>query len=85
MYLDRRYTSSKQRQALEQTVIAALPPGFQQALLIWHEDSRGSLCLQAVDYVAWAIAHKYERGDFQAYRQIADKIVVEDVIATPLW
>lgn len=85
LYLDKRYTNSKQCQALEQTVIAALPPGFQQALLIWHEDSRGNLCLQAVDYVAWAIARKYERGDFQAYRQIAGKIVVEDVIATPLW
>ena len=85
LYLDRRYTNSKQRQALEQAVIAALPPGSQQALLIWHEDSRGNLCLQAVDYVAWAIARKYERGDFRAYRQIADKIVVEDVIEAPLW
>jgi hypothetical protein len=85
LYLDKRYTNSKQRQALEQAVIAALPPGSQQALLIWHEDSRGDLCLQAVDYVAWAIARKYERGDLRAYSQIADKIVVEDVIATPLW
>ena len=85
LYLDRRYTNFRQRQALEQAVIAALPSGSQQALLIWHEDSRGNLCLQAVDYVAWAIARKYEWGDFQAYGQIADKIVVEDVIEAPLW
>lgn len=85
LYLDRRYTNFRQRQALEQAVIAALPPGSQQALLIWHEDSRGNLCLQAVDYVAWAIARKYEHGDFQAYGQIADQIVVEDVIDAPLW
>lgn len=85
LYLDRRYTTSKQRQALEQAVIAAVPPGSQRALLIWHEDSRGNLCLQAADYVAWAIAHKYERDDFRAYAQIADRIAVEEVIEEPLW
>lgn len=85
LYLDRRYTTARQRQALEQALIGALPPGSQQALLIWHEDSRGHLCLQAADCVAWAIARKYERSNIQAYRQIADKIVVEDVIEVSLW
>lgn len=85
LYLDKRYTNSKLRQALEHAVGAALPPGSQQALLIWHGDSRGNLCLQAVDYVAWAIARKHEWGDLQAYARIADKIVVEEVIETPLW
>ncbi len=85
LYLDKRYTNPKQRQALEHAVGAAVPSDSQQALLIWHEDSRGNLCLQAVDYVAWAIARKYEWGDFQAYGQMADKIVVEDVIEAPLW
>ena len=85
LYLDKRYTNFKLRQALEHAVGAALPPGSQQALLIWHGDSRGNLCLQAVDYVAWAIARKHEWGDLQAYARIADKIVVEEVIETPLW
>jgi len=83
--MDKRYTNAKLRQALERAVGAALPPGSQQALLIWHEDSRGDLCLQAVDYVVWAIARKYEHGDLRAYKQIADKIVIEDVIEAPLW
>ncbi len=85
LYLDKRYTNSKQRQALEHAVGAAQPPGSQQALLIWHEDSRGNLCLQAVDYVAWAIARKYEWGDLRAYARITDKIVIEEVIEAPLW
>lgn len=85
LYLDKRYTNPKQRQVLEHAVGAALPSGSQQALLIWHEDSRGKLCLQAVDYVAWAIARKYEWGDLQAYVRIADKIAVEEVIEAPLW
>jgi hypothetical protein len=83
--MDKRYTNAKLRQALERAVGAALPPGSQQALLIWHEDSRGDLCLQAVDYVVWALARKYEHGDLRAYKQIADKIVIEDVIEAPLW
>ena len=53
--------------------------------MIWHEDSRGRLCLQAVDYVAWAIARRYEWGDSQAYAQIAHKITVEEVNEVPLW
>ncbi len=85
LYLDKRYANSKLRQALEQAVGAALPSGFQQALLIWHEDSRGNLCLQAVDYVAWAIARKYEWGNWQAYDRIADRMAVEEVIEAPLW
>jgi hypothetical protein len=56
LYLDKRYTNPKLRQSLERVVGAALTPGDNEGLLIWHEDSRGQLCLQAVDSVAWAIA-----------------------------
>lgn len=50
-------------------------------LLIWHEGSRGQLCLQAVDSIAWAVARKYEWGDTRAYAQIVDCIVSEEGIA----
>lgn len=83
--LDKRYTNSKLRQALEQAVSQKLVPDVHQRLLIWHEDSQGQLCLQAVDFVAWAIARKYERGDESAYAQIAGRIIVEEVINESLW
>lgn len=85
LYLDKRYTNPKLRQALERAVSKALVPDAHTRLLIWHEDSRDQLCLQAVDSVAWAIARKYEWGDGRAYTQIADRILVEEVFAETLW
>lgn len=85
LYLDKRYTNPKLRRALERVVSGALASAADARLLIWHEDSRGQLCLQAVDSVAWAIARKYEWGDARAYAQIADRIVAEEVIAEALW
>lgn len=85
LHLDKRYTNPKLRQALEQAVGQELTPDGHQGLLIWHEDSQGQLCLQAVDFVAWAIAQKYERNDESAYVRIAGRIIVEQVIAESLW
>lgn len=85
LYLDKRYTNPKLRRALERVVSGALASAADARLLIWREDSRGQLCLQAVDSVAWAIARKYEWGNVRAYAQIADRIVAEEVIAEALW
>ncbi len=35
------------------------------------------LCLQAADYLAWAIQRKWERGDSRSYDLIADRIGLE--------
>lgn len=85
LHLDKRYTNSKLRQALEQAVSQELSADAYQGLLIWHEDSQGQLCLQAVDFVAWAIARKYEWDDESAYAHIASRIAVEEVINESLW
>lgn len=75
LYLDKRYTNPKLRHVLERVVSGALISAADARLLIWHEDSRGQSCLQAVDSVAWAIARKYEWGDGRTYAQIADRII----------
>jgi len=85
LHLDKRYTNPTLRQTLEQAVSQELAPNVHQGLLIWHEDSQGQLCLQAVDFVVWAIAQKYERGDESAYAHIAGRIAVEEVIDKSLW
>ena len=36
--------------------------------------------LQAVDFISWAIFRKYERGDFEFYEIIKDKIVDERLL-----
>ena len=85
VYLDRRYTTQRQRDRLERTIreqVAELP---QQILLIRQEDSVKHKGLQAVDFIAWAFFQKYERGDDRFYQLIVESIDQEDVIARPLW
>ena len=85
LHLDKRYTNPKLRQALEQAVGQELTSHGHQELLIWHEDSQGQLGIQAVDFVVWSIAQKYERGDERAYARIVDRVIVEEIMAVSLW
>ena len=41
--------------------------------------------LWPVDYVAWALFQKHERGDCRFYDIVASKIIVEQTVANPLW
>ncbi len=37
-------------------------------------------CLQAVDFVSWAIFRKYEKNDYEYYNDIKDKIIEENLL-----
>jgi len=37
-------------------------------------------CLQAADFVSWAVFRKYEQNDYEYYEIIKDKIIEEEVI-----
>ena len=85
LYLDKRYTKKELRHALERYIRETISGLHQEVVLISQEYSMSRKWLQAVDYVAWAIFQKYERGDDRFYRIIADKVVVEEVLQKPLW
>ncbi len=81
VYLDKRYTSRRQRIELEQTVrqtIAAVP---EHVVLIEQVDSAAYPGLQAADFVAWALAQKHNLKEFWAVEIIARLIRVEEVVA----
>jgi len=61
--LDRRYTKEELRYRLEKFIREGLSDISQQYLLIRQEDSQPARGLQAVDFIAWAIYQKYERGN----------------------
>lgn len=42
--------------------------------------SHNEKCLQAVDFVSWAIFRKYECGDYDYYNLIQDKIIEENFL-----
>ena len=42
--------------------------------------SHNEKCLQAIDFISWAIFRKYERGDYDFYNLIQEKVVSENFL-----
>lgn len=61
---------------------------LRQATSTWKQNrvdirlahSQNEKCLQAIDFVSWAIFRKYERGDYDFYNIIQNKIVDENFL-----
>ncbi|HOT08064.1 MAG TPA: DUF3800 domain-containing protein, partial [Methanotrichaceae archaeon] len=54
----------------------SLSDGLRQSLNIFHMDSRQCPCLQAVDFIAGAIARRYRDDDDIYYNKIKHKIII---------
>lgn len=80
LVVDRRDTKKKLRDNfisyIETAMEARRNGGFKMSLAASH-DEKG---LQAVDFISWAIFRKYERGDFEFYEIIKDKIIDEKLL-----
>jgi hypothetical protein len=83
--LDKRYTTPRLRYRLEKEIREGIADLHQEVVIIRQVDSIAHKELQAVDYIAWAIFQKYERGDERFYKIIANKVIVEEVIKRRLW
>ncbi|HUT96165.1 MAG TPA: DUF3800 domain-containing protein [Candidatus Paceibacterota bacterium] len=42
--------------------------------------SQAEKCLQAVDFISWAIFRKYEKNDYEYYETIKNKIIEENLL-----
>jgi hypothetical protein len=80
MTLDKRYTQQHLRDRLEVAIQEEAVGIPQSVLVIRQEDSRRSKGLQVVDFVAWAIARKYQRGDSSYYDLIRNRVHAEVVL-----
>ncbi|MFQ6015931.1 MAG: DUF3800 domain-containing protein [Anaerolineae bacterium] len=78
--MDKRYTHEHLRQKLEWQIREGIADIKGQAVVIRQVDSVRMKGLQAVDYVAWALWQKYQRGDDSYYRLIKDKVIVEEIV-----
>ncbi|MCC6297952.1 MAG: DUF3800 domain-containing protein [Anaerolineales bacterium] len=83
--LDRRYTNKSLRYQLEKDIREGISGIPQQFVLIRQEDSLSSKGLQAVDFIAWSLFQKYERGDDTYYRHISASIADEDIVTRQAW
>jgi len=83
--MDRRYTTEHLRYLLEKAVREGISDLPQQYVLIRQEDSILAKELQAVDFIAWALFQKYERGIEAFYQRIAPRIAEEELITKQIW
>jgi len=83
--LDRRYTKEHLRYLLERTIREGISDLPQRYVMIRQEDSMLSKELQAVDFIAWALFQKYERGNNKFYERIAPRIVEEELVTKQVW
>ena len=42
--------------------------------------SQTEKCLQAVDFISWAIFRKYEKNDYEYYELIKNKVIEENLL-----
>jgi len=81
LYIDQKDTNKFIRnnfsQYLENNIIKR---GNCGKIEIKIKPSHTERCLQAVDFISWAIFRKYELGDYEYYNQIKDKIVEENFL-----
>lgn len=78
--VDRKDTNKNIRKNFEQYIEQALRDRRGGAVSLESKASHDDKCLQAVDFLSWAIFRKYERGDFGYYEIIREKICEESLL-----
>lgn len=79
IYIDQRETNRFLKKNFEDYLRASLAQ--------WHDHyeititpSHTEKCLQAVDFISWAVYRKYELGDYEYYELIKSKIIGENLL-----
>lgn len=81
LYIDKKDTNKFIRENFEKYLKDNLVKrGNSGKIEIKIKPSHAERCLQAVDFVSWAIFRKYERGDYEYYEDIKNKIIEERLL-----
>ena len=80
LFIDQRDTNKFLRENLEKYLSENLQKRGTDNYNIKTKPSHTEKCLQAVDFVSWAIFRKYEQGDYEYYELIKDKIIEENLL-----
>lgn len=78
--IDRKDTKKKIRENFENYLSHELKSRRNGNFEIVLKGSHEEKSLQAVDFISWAIFRKYERGDYDYYEIIKNKIVGENLL-----
>ena len=81
LYIDKKDTNKFIRENFEKYLKDNLVKrGNNGKIEIKIKPSHTEKCLQAVDFVSWAIFRKYEMNDYEYYENIKDKIIEESLL-----
>lgn len=81
LYIDQKDTNKFIRDNFEKYLKDNLMQrGNSGRIEIKIKPSHTEKCLQAVDFISWAIFRKYERGDYEYYEKIKSKIIEEKLL-----
>lgn len=80
VYIDQRETNKFLKKNFEKYLTEGLIKRGSNGFKIRIKPSHTEKCLQAVDFVSWAIYRKYEHGDYEYYEIIKNKIISEGLL-----
>ncbi len=80
LYIDRKDTKKRLRENFIEYLREAMTARRQGSFTVALHSSHENKSLQAVDFMSWAIFRKYERGDYEYYERIKNKIVDERLL-----
>lgn len=80
LYIDQKDTNKNFRENFEVYLKSNLKKWGNRQINIKIKPSHTVKCLQAVDFISWAIFRKYELGDYEYYERIKEKIIGENLL-----
>jgi hypothetical protein len=80
LFIDRKDTKKSLRENFINYLDSAMSERKAGKLSISLHSSNENKSIQAVDFISWAIFRKYERGDFEYYELIKNKIEDERLL-----
>jgi len=80
IFIDQRDTNKFLRKNFEEYLKSNLTKRGNSIFEIKIKPSHTEKCLQAVDFISWAIFRKYEMNDYEYYEIIKNKIIEENLL-----
>lgn len=80
LYIDQRDTNKFIRENFEKYLKSNFKKRGNGKVRIKIKPSHTEKCLQAVDFISWAIFRKYESGDYEYYEMIKNKVIEENLL-----
>ncbi|MCG2693118.1 DUF3800 domain-containing protein [Candidatus Parcubacteria bacterium] len=80
IYIDQRETNKFLKKNFENYLRNNLEKRSNSGVKIKIKPSHTEKCLQAVDFISWAIFRKYELNNYEYYEIIKDKIIGENLL-----